>query len=176
MTTIDDQTTSNSGQCNIKNKFISKSVLQIYHQNIQGIKWKTDEILDFLSPALPHVLCFSEHHLNQYEIEHLCINNYTLGANYCRQSLKKGGVCILIHNDLDSMGIDLEKFCKDKDSEACAIKLLQNSCHICILSIYRAPLENFTCFIKKLETILNSLHTINTQYIICGDININYLI
>jgi hypothetical protein len=68
MTTIDDQTTSNSGQSNIKNKFISKSILQIYHQNIQGIKWKTDEILNFISPALPHVLCLSEHHLNRYEI------------------------------------------------------------------------------------------------------------
>jgi hypothetical protein len=86
------------------------------------------------------------------------------------------GVCIFVHNDLDFTGIDLEKFCKDKDIEACAIKLLQNSYHICILSIYRAPLGNFTYLIKKLETILNSLHTINTQYIICGDININYLI
>jgi hypothetical protein len=74
------------------------------------------------------------------------------------------------------MGIDLEKFCKDEDIEACAIKVLQNSYHICILSIYRAPFGNFTYFIKKLENILNSLHTINTQYIICGDINTNYLV
>jgi exonuclease III len=176
MTTKDDKIISTSGQSNIKNKFVSKSIFQIYHQNIQGIKWKTDEILDFLSPALPHVLCFTEHHLNRYEIEHLCINNYTPGANYCRHTLKKGGVCIFVHNGLDFIGINLEKFCNDKDIEACAIKLLHNSYHICILSIYRAPLGNFTYVIKKLKTILNSLHNINTQYIICGDININYLV
>jgi hypothetical protein len=63
MTTKHDQIITTSGQSNIKTKFISKSILQIY-QNIQGIKWKTDEILDFLSPALPHDFCFAEHHLN----------------------------------------------------------------------------------------------------------------
>jgi hypothetical protein len=113
MTIIDDQTTLTSGQSNIKTKFLSKNVLQIYHQNIQGIKLKTDEILGFLYPALPHVLCFTEHHLNQYDIVQLHINNYTLGANYCRHSLKKGGVCIFVHNGLDFIGIDLEKFSND---------------------------------------------------------------
>jgi hypothetical protein len=99
--------------------------LQIYHQNtqgIQGIQWKTDETLDFLSPALPHVLCFTEHHLNQYETEHLHINNYTLGAKYCRHSSKKGGVCIFVHNGLDLIYTDLEKFSNDQDTEACAIE------------------------------------------------------
>jgi hypothetical protein len=30
-------------------------ILQIYHQNIQGLKWKTDKITYFLYPDLPHV-------------------------------------------------------------------------------------------------------------------------
>jgi hypothetical protein len=64
MTIKDYQIISTSGHSNIKTNFISKSILHIYHQNIQGIKWKSDEILDFLSPVLPHVLCFAEHHLN----------------------------------------------------------------------------------------------------------------
>jgi len=33
----------------------TKSTLQIYHQNIQGMKWKTDEITNFLYPDFPHV-------------------------------------------------------------------------------------------------------------------------
>jgi hypothetical protein len=103
--------------------------------------------LDFLSPALPHDFCFAEHHLNWYEIEHLHVNNYTLEANYCMHSLKKGGVCIFVHNGLDFICTDLEKFSMEQDTEACAIKLLHNSYHTCILSIYTAPLGNFTSFI-----------------------------
>jgi hypothetical protein len=81
-------------------------------------------------------------------------------------------MCIFVHNGLDLIDIDLQEFSKE---EACSIILLHNSYHIHILSIYRAPLGNFTYFIKKSETILNSLHTTNTQDIICSDININYL-
>jgi hypothetical protein len=85
---------STPGQSNVKFSSISKSVLQIYHQNIQSIKWKSDEIVDFFYPVFPHVVCITEHHLNQYKIMQFRIGNYTLGTNYCRHSLEKGGVCI----------------------------------------------------------------------------------
>jgi hypothetical protein len=102
--------------------------------------------------------------------------NYTLGANYCRYSLKTGGVCIFAHNILSFAGTDLEKFSNDRNIEACAIRLLFNSYNICILTIYRAPTGNFTCFIKKFGAILCSLYTLNTQFIIRGDINVSYLV
>jgi len=40
------------------------------------IKMETDEVINFLYPSLPHILCFTEHHLNQREID-----SYTLGAS-----------------------------------------------------------------------------------------------
>jgi len=101
MSTNDEQYISTPGQSNVKHSSISKSVLQIYHQNIQDIKWKSDEILDFFYPVFPHV---SHHHLNQYEIVQFHSDNSTLGANYCRLSLKKVGACIYVHNSF--------KFCR----------------------------------------------------------------
>jgi len=92
MTTNDEQYILTSGQSNITSKVIPKSVLQIYHQNIQGIKRKSDEILDIFYPVFPHVGCIMEHHLNQYEMVQFHIDNYTFGANYCKHSLKKYGV------------------------------------------------------------------------------------
>jgi len=68
MTMNDEQCISTPGQSHVKSSSISKSVLHIYHQNIQGIKWKSDEILDFFYPVFPHIVCITEHHLNQYEI------------------------------------------------------------------------------------------------------------
>jgi hypothetical protein len=46
---------------------------------------------------------------------------------------------------------------------------------VIIICIYRAPCGNFECFLNKLEIILNVLHKHNLEFIICGDININYL-
>ena len=104
------------------------------------------------------------------------IGSCTVGANYCRHSLKKVGVCIFFHNSLSFVCIDLKKCSIDQDIEACAIRLLYSPCNVCILTIYRVPTGNFTCFIKKLEAILCSLYTLNTQLIICGDISVNYLV
>ena len=113
--------------------------------------------------------------MNQYKKVQFHIDNYTLVANYCTHSLKKGGMCIFVHNCLNFVGVDLENFSNDQGIEACTIILFHNSYNICIPTIYRAPTGNLTCFIKKLETILCSLHTLNTQFTICGDINVNYL-
>ena len=74
------------------------------------------------------------------------------------------------------MNADLSKFSHKQNIEAGAVKLSVNSLSICILSIYRVPSGNFAHFLDKLDTILNLIHSNNTQLIICGDININYLV
>jgi hypothetical protein len=46
-------------------KNLSEVTLQIYHQNIHGLLCIIHEILNFLNPDFPHILCLTEHHLNQ---------------------------------------------------------------------------------------------------------------
>ena len=154
----------------------SSEALRILHQNIRGLRWKSDEVIDSVYPSLPHILCFTEHHLNQHEINLIQIDSYTLGASFCRNSFKMGGVCIFVNKNLNFMNIDLQKFSHERDIEVGAVKIFVNSANICILSIYRAPSGNFALFLDKLEVILNLLHRNNTQLIICGDLNINYLV
>jgi hypothetical protein len=77
-----------------------KSNLTIFHQNIRGLRTKTNEILCHFSSELPHILCFTEHHLTVPEIQAACIDNYTLSTYYCRKQTLKGGVCIFINNNL----------------------------------------------------------------------------
>ena len=48
--------------------------------------------------------------------------------------------------------------------------------YICIFSIYRAPSGNFTNFLLKLDNILKLFINPNPEFIICGDININYFV
>lgn len=72
--------------------------------------------------------------------------------------------------------IDLAKYCKDKDFEVCATKIYLNTKKVCIIALYRAPSGNFDTFITKLDAILKKLFIVTVDFIICGDLNINYLV
>ena len=71
----------------------SDEALRILHQNIQGLRGKSDEMIDSLYPTFPHVLCFTEHHLNHHEINLTQIDSYTLGASFL-QKLSQNGWCM----------------------------------------------------------------------------------
>lgn len=105
----------------------SPTPLTVYHQNIRGLRGKINELSSHLFPSFPHVLCFSEHHMNQVELLLSLVDSYNLGASYCRTFHAKGGVCILVQDGLKFTSFDLTKFCKDKDFEACACKIYLNS-------------------------------------------------
>jgi hypothetical protein len=103
------------------------------------------------------------------------MNNYILGAEFSRQSFLKGGACIFIQKHLPFSIVNIEKFCKDKELEACALRLDFLSSKICVITVYRSPNGDFQYFIKGLDNIINRINKPGVQLIICGDININYL-
>jgi len=78
-----------------KNDDIS-NLFKIYHQNIWGLKGKTNEIMLSLLTEAPHLICLTEHHLKNYEMDVTPISNYKLGAKYYRKKLENGGICIYI--------------------------------------------------------------------------------
>jgi hypothetical protein len=41
------------------------SIFKIFHQNIGGIRDKTNEFMNSLLPELPQILCITEHHRNE---------------------------------------------------------------------------------------------------------------
>jgi hypothetical protein len=71
---------------------------------------------------------------------------------------------------------DLEKYCLDKDLEGFAIKIYMNAKIAYVIAIYRAPSGNFDLFITKLDIIIRQLYICTTEYIICEDVNIHYLV
>jgi hypothetical protein len=60
------------------------NTVSIFHQNIRGIKGKTDELIGSVSPNSPHILCFSEHHLKNFALDQISIDGYKLGAAHSR--------------------------------------------------------------------------------------------
>jgi len=117
--------------------------IMIFHQNICGLRKKIDELKTSMYPHFPHVLCFSEHHLKNFELDQINIDGYNPGAAYCRQNIKRGGVCIFVRNNLNYTNIDLSVYCKNQDIEICALKLELTLTNLRIMTVYRAPTGNF---------------------------------
>jgi hypothetical protein len=113
--------------------------------------------------------------LNHSEADLINIENYSLGAKYCRQKLQRGGVSIFIQSLLQFTTLNLDKYCVDQDIEVYALKLDSTFFNICILFIYRSPIGNFNTFVTQLNKILQKLCTIKSNLIKCGDVIINYL-
>ena len=78
----------------------TNNTVTILHQNICGLRRKTNELISSISPNFPQVLCFSEHHLKTFELDQININGYKLGAAQSRQVLKGGCVCIFVQKYL----------------------------------------------------------------------------
>lgn len=156
-------------------KEANRQIFTIYHQKIQGLNGKIDELMVPLTAEMPHLICLTEHHLRYNEIEVAHIPNYKLGARYCRTNLKCGGVGIYVHNNIKYYNINLLKYCKELDIEIVAIKIKFAVITVIVLCVYRAPGGNLDYFIEQLDCILNRLKTPKTEYIICGDLNINFL-
>jgi len=146
--------------------------LTIYHQNICGLKGKTDELS--MSPNLPQILCFSEHHLKHTEFEQINTEGFKLCTAYCRQATKRGGVRIFIQKGLEYSKIDVHKYCKDQDIEICVLNLKTTTFSSHIMVVYSTPTGNCNLFLNRLDETIKSIDTANLNLILCGDINIDY--
>ena len=82
------------------------------------------------------------------------MDDYILGAEFSRRSFHKGGVCIFIQKHYPYSVTNIEKFYKDKELEACALKLDFLSIKVCIITVYRSPNGSFQYFIKGLDNII----------------------
>ena len=86
--------------------------------------------------------------------------------------MKRGGVCIFVHGNLNCTTVDLGKYCKDQDTEVCALKLESTSFNVCIMAVYRASTGNFNLFLNGIN---KTLYKVDLKLFMCGDINVDYL-
>jgi len=127
---------------------------EILHQNVHGLSHKFDEFLLPLLPNSPQIICLTEHHLRNVERANVNLDQYTLGAQFCRQTYKQDGVCIYVSNDIQFSTIKLEEHNREKDLEICTLKMRILSYSFVIICIYRSSLGNFDYFLNQLESIL----------------------
>jgi hypothetical protein len=151
-------------------------LLILVHQNIRGLISKTDEIsislnLDKISPQ---VLCFSEYHMSENNLNLVNIENYALGSCFSRCRYQKGGICIFVHNDICFSHVDLLNCRVEKILEICAVKIEFSDGGLIIVCLCRSPAGDFCQFLKLLEQALLSLYRPSTEFLVRGDYNVDY--
>jgi hypothetical protein len=62
---------------------------KFFRQSIRGLGNKANELYCYLLHDLPHILCLSEHHLSESELQLAYLTNYSLAASYCRKLFLK---------------------------------------------------------------------------------------
>lgn len=161
-----------------KNKWKENNNLIVYHQNIRSLNKKKDEISIMLQEIKekPHLICLSEHHIRKEESLDFILPDYKLANIYCREINLKGGVCILVRNDMTYQSIDLTNLCKEKTFEISAVKLNTGYSKVIVCCVNRSPSETPNDFLKHLEKTLKLLYQPTISLVICGDLNINFLI
>jgi exonuclease III len=155
----------------------NKNTFTVFHQNICSLLNKKEELLNSLKRNSPQIICISEHHLNEEELEGITLHSYTstLGAKFCRQTHKCGGVCIIIQDNMHCTNINMDRYSNEKDIEIRAVKLHIISRTIIIITVYRSPIGNIAYFLNNLEAALNQVYNNTVDIILCADFNINYL-
>jgi hypothetical protein len=94
----------------------SSNSLQIFHQDIRGLRSKTDGLIKSLETDNSNLdVCFSEHHREEQDLLHLTLPGYTFGSSICCQNLQKEGVCIFVLQDLHFSKINISHNCIEKD-------------------------------------------------------------
>jgi len=120
-----------------------------------------------------HVLCLSEHHMEEQDLLNPPLTGYSLGSSYCCQNIQKGGVCIFVTEDKSFNKIDILLHCAEQTLEVCAIELETKSSNLRMVALYRAPSVNCNQFIERLDATLKYLCNPQFEFLICGDIHVD---
>lgn len=144
---------------------------------MQCLRNKLLHIEEFLTKTKDvHVLCITEHWLQEYEVETYTFTDFYLASHFCRKTYIHGGVSIYVRKNITSheltfiTSLSVEKTCEI--TGVCIKKY-----NTIILVVYRSPIN------PSIDQMLNILQTslqyseqfTNTHIVLTGDFNINFL-
>lgn len=152
--------------CSLKNKVLNLEKLAD-DRNILG------KPLNFI--------CLSEHWLREYEVQTTIIKNFEIVSSNARHIYKNGGTLIASSSN-NSFQIrsrdDLQAENCEKHFETSALGMrLKNrkSKIIVLLNLYRSPSGDTNIFFDKLEIILKCISKEKSDFVTCGDFNIDLM-
>jgi exonuclease III len=114
--------------------------------------------------------------MEEQDLLHLTLPGYILGSSFCHRNLQRGGVCMFVRKDLYFNKTDISHNSREKDLEICAVEIETKATKLIIFCLCRAPTGDFNQFINHLDDTLKLFDKPKAEFLICGDINTDYLI
>ena len=146
----------------------------VFHKIVCDLFNKKEELLNSLTRNPPQIICITEHHLVDEDLESITLHPYTFGAKFCGRPHKCGGLCIFVQDNIHCTNINMDRYSNIKDIKICAVKLHILSRTIIIKTVYRSPTVNIAYVLNNLKASLNQVYNNTVDIILCGDLNINY--
>lgn len=164
--------------CNIvcSGSITSKVSPILYYQNICSLANKIDDLEVIIDTFKPDgvIVCLTEHWMTKNSIDSAQLKGYKLASAYCRNTLRCGGVCIFILNNVEyDANLEMSSLSVDLHFECAAIKINWKSMFFTVIVLYRSPKGSFDIFIQKLDTLLSSINCDKENVLICGDFNVD---
>jgi exonuclease III len=160
----------------------SSRKLKVFLLNIRGIK--TAEKLAIFEnyienlPEKPHIIVLNEHWLCSFEVKHFRVKGYKLASAYGRRSRERGGVLILIANNLKNT-TSLRLRSKEMIFEACALEVKIANQIFQVITVYRPsnPTNNgnLSEFFERLENLIEEKLSPGKELMVLGDLNVDLL-
>lgn len=114
----------------------------MYHQNVQCLRNKTDQLEIEFNENNIDIACLSETWLTSCELNVVNIKGYSSKSIFCRNIHKNGGVMILYRSSLNMNIAEIKhisNYSKEKDIEVAGIEIELGNQKIKIVNIYRSP-------------------------------------
>lgn len=149
----------------------------ITQQNVQSLRNKILQFEVFLRDQGSDVVLISEHWQTSHNIAMLCIQGYTLSAQFCREVNQHGGVAIFVRNNLEATPLaHISKICSVENIlECCAVEIIKEK--MIMVAVYRSPrndIKSLTLFLEKFDELIQSLPRERKTLVIGGDFNIDF--
>jgi hypothetical protein len=84
-------------------------------------------------------------------------------------------VCTFVREDQSVNETDISLHCAGQILEVCVVEFETKPSYLRILVLYSGPSANFNQCVKRLDATLKYLYNPKSEFLICGDINVDYL-
>ena len=154
----------------------SRFDLQLYYQNVRGLRSKVDQVFFGAQSDESDIYCFTETWLNEsFNNNELFPHNFQVYRSDNQSALSNksrgGGVLIALTNNLITLGSPVPYNTRLTDALLIRVKNLNVTFLLCVVYISpSSPLAEYQSFYNFIDAHHNA--NSNTKLIICGDFNI----